>query len=448
LEELADSGDTDLTARRHASYFQRISEQAVANWKRQATGEWRQVHRGYVDDVRAALKWAFSEHGDKEMGMRLLQSSIPCWVGFSLLDECRRWVSVALDKHGVTETTGTHDEMVLRAALGTSLTWVRGPVAETRAAWSRALDLARELGDTEIELQARYGLWLFSLRRGHYSEALRFATEMMTLATAAKDDEAFATAQRIAGVSRHSLGDHAEGRALIERALIWFEQNRPQSTFRFGLDQHAAGLAFLARILWVQGYTTDAVKTANLAVERALALDHASTLCCALAEGLCMVSALNQDLDGLEKATQDLNRTASRHGLQVWKAYGEIFELWAVMHKEKPASGRITSVIRLLDEMQFDLWYTPFVADVLRSCASPVGSRWTSFRPSVEDSHWAMPEFLRIEADFDLEHNAGGLESTVEHRLESALALARSRTRCSLLGIESRRHPRSFVNQR
>jgi hypothetical protein len=38
-----------------------------------------------------------------------------------------------------------------------------------------------------------------------------------------------------------------------------------------------------------------------------------------------------------------------------------------------------------------------------------------------------MPEFLRIEADFDLEYNAGRLESTVEHRLESALALARER---------------------
>jgi len=430
LEELADSGETDLTARRHASYFQRISEQGVADWKRQATGDWRQVYRGYVNDVHAALKWAFSEHGDKEMGMMLLQNSIPFWVEFSQLDECRRWVSLALDKHGVTGTIGTHDEMVLRAALGTSLTWARGPVEETRAAWSRALDLARELGDTEIELRAQYGLWLFSLRRGHFSEALRFATEMMTRATEAKDDEAFATAQRLAGVSHSSLGYQSEGRDLIERALIWFEQNRPQSVFRFGHDQHSLGLCFLARILWVQGYTTDAVKTANLAVERALALDHASTLCCALAEGLCMVCALNQDLDGLEKATQDLTRTASRHGLQVWKAYGEIFELWAMMqHKEKPAPGRIASVIRLLDEIQFNLWYTPFVADVLRSYASPVGSLWTSFRPPVdcEDSHWAAPEFLRIEAEFDLEHNAGGLDWTVEHRLERALALAQER---------------------
>ncbi len=174
------------------------------------------------------------------MGMRMLQNSIPFWVGFSLLDECRRWVSLALDKHGVTETTGTHDEMVLRAALGTSLTWVRGPVAETRVAWSRALDLARELGDTEIELQARYGLWLFGLRTGHYSESLRFAIEMMTQATEAKDDEALATAQRLAGVSRHSLGDHAEGRAVIERALIWFEQT--------GRSQHFDSVSINTRL--------------------------------------------------------------------------------------------------------------------------------------------------------------------------------------------------------
>src|ERR1700739_1304246 len=434
LEQLADSGETDLTARRHAFYFQRISEQAVADWKRQATADWRHVYRGYVDDVRAALKWAFSENGEKEMGVRTLQNSIPFWVEFSLLDECRRWVSLALDKHGVTDTTGTHDEMVLRAALGTSLTWARGPVAETRAAWSRALDLARELGDIEIELRAHYGLWLFSLRTGHFSEALRFATEMMTLAKEAKDDEAFATAQRLAGVSHSASGYHTEGRALIERAIAWFEQNPPQSAFRFSHDQHVLGLAFLARILWVQGYTTDAVQTANLGVERALALDHASTLCCALAEGLCMVSALNQDLDALEKATQDLTRTASRYGLQVWKAYGEIFELWAMMqHKEKPAPGRITSVIRLLDEMHFNLCYTPFVADVLRSCESPEGSMWASFRPPVdsEDGHWAMPEFLRIEAEADLERNAGRLESTVEHRLEKALAVAHERGACS-----------------
>jgi thioredoxin-like negative regulator of GroEL len=42
-----------------------------------------------------------------------------------------------------------------------------------------------------------------------------------------------------------------------------------------------------------------------------------------------------------------------------------------------------------------------------------------------------MPEFLRIEAEFDTEHNAGQFESTVEHRLERALALARERGACS-----------------
>ncbi len=144
---------------------------------------------------------------------------------------------------------------------------------------------------------------------------------------------------------------------------------------------------------------------------------------CALAEGLCMVSALSQDLDTLETAAQTLTRTASHHGLHFWKAYGDLYELWAMMqHKETPASGRIPSVIRRLDEMQFDLCYTPFVADVLCSRKSQAAL----FHPSVdcEDGHWAMPEFLRIEAEFDLEHNAGQPDSTVEHRLERALALA------------------------
>jgi hypothetical protein len=52
-----------------------------------------------------------------------------------------------------------------------------------------------------------------------------------------------------------------------------------------------------------------------------------------------MVSALNQDFDGLEKATQDLIRTASRHGLQAWKDYGEIFKLWAMVQHKRYAEA-------------------------------------------------------------------------------------------------------------
>jgi hypothetical protein len=355
---------------------------------------------------------------------------------FSLLDECRRWVSLALDEHGATNATGAHSEMVLRAALGTSLTWARGPVAETSAAWSRALELARQLDDTEIQLQAQYGLWLFSLRTGRYSEALRFATDMMALAAEAKDDDAFATAQRIAGVSKHFLGDHAAGRSLIETALIWHEKNRPRSVFRFGLDQYAAGLAFLARILWVQGFTADAVSAANSAVEHAAALDHACTLCCALAEGTCMISALNRDLPALGQAAEVLTRTASRHGLQFWKAYGDIFDLWATMqaHPGRAASGRLNSVIRTLHDIHFDLRYTPFVADLFDSPASRTSRRIEPMRiftlPSAnrEDSHWATPEFLRIEAAVKSEHGDAPPQTTVEQRLEDALALARARS--------------------
>ena len=225
-------------------------------------------------------------------------------------------------------------EMALQASLGTSLTWAKRPVKETGTAWARALDLARRISDLETQLQAHYGLWLYDLRCGRYVELLGHATQMIELAEIAGDQKAIAAGQRIAGVSHHFLGRHAEARVLIETALRWYEQSPTAQAFRFGLDQQVAGLAFLSRILWVQGFSGDAIQAASDAVERARALDHACTLCCAMAEGWCMVHALNGDDEAVEKVVAALLHTASKQG---WQAYGDVFGLWVAARKNADA---------------------------------------------------------------------------------------------------------------
>ena len=82
--------------------------------------------------------------------------------------------------------------MALQAALGTALSWAKGPVPQTRAAWTRACELADVLLDKEVQLQAHYGLWLYHLRCGQYSESLAHATEMMNLSRSAGDFEGLA----------------------------------------------------------------------------------------------------------------------------------------------------------------------------------------------------------------------------------------------------------------
>jgi predicted ATPase/DNA-binding winged helix-turn-helix (wHTH) protein len=429
LEKLADSGEVTPIGKRHAEFFARVAKQAAIDWKQLPTGDWRRSYQADIDDIRGALDWAFSPDGNEQTGVDILAHSTPFWIELSLHDECQRRLTPILKGGAIAPVIQPAQEMALQASLGTSLTWAKGPVAETRTAWTRALDLAHRISDSETQLQAHYGLWLYNLRCGRYTESLTHATQMMDLARDSKDREALAAGQRIMGVSRHFLGHHAEARHLIEAALRWYEQDRTVQAFRFGLNQHVAGLAYLARILWVQGFSGEAMETASAAVEKARAFDHASTLCCALAEGWCMVHALNGDDEMVEQATATLIVTASEHGLGFWKAYGDMFELWVAARRDAEAvpSDRLDNVIAVVKDIRFDVGYSTLLADILPAFRqagrdAPILSILAAefVTKANEDTHWAEPEFLRVGAKL-----ASAGEPTAQEQLATALSLAR-----------------------
>jgi len=63
LEKLADSGELDQVARRHAQHYQVVFERAEAEWDR-PTLEWLAVYGRHLDNVRTALDWVLlSERG-------------------------------------------------------------------------------------------------------------------------------------------------------------------------------------------------------------------------------------------------------------------------------------------------------------------------------------------------------------------------------------------------
>ena len=435
LEKLAESAEVTTTAARHAEYFAEVAKQASADWRQFSTEEWRQTYQTDFDDMRRALDWAFSDKGDNLVGIDILSYSTPFWIQFSLHDECQRRLTLILDREQIVRAIQPAREMALQASLGTSLTWAKGPVEETGTAWTRALDLARGVSDLETQLQAHYGLWLFNLRGGRYVESLRHATQLIELAQIAGDQEAIAAGQRIAGVSHHFLGRHAEARVLIETALRWYEQGRTAQAFRFGLDQQVAGLAFLSRILWVQGFSGDAIETASEAVEKACALDHACSLCCAMAEGWCMVHAFNGDEEIVARAVETLVHTASKHGLGFWKTYGDLFGLWVAARKnaEAIAFDHVDSVITAVNEIHFDGGYSTLLTDLLlafhqvgRDVPTLAALANEMMAKAEEDAHWAVPEFRRVGVIV-----ASARDSVSQKQLAEALALAHRQGACA-----------------
>lgn len=329
MEKLADSGDVAPTAQRHAEFFAATAQRASADWSQLATDDWRRAYQEDIDDIRAALDWAFAPGGDEQTGIGILTHSAPFWNQLSLHGECQRRLTLILAGGPTAPAIQAGQEMALQASFGTSLAWARGPVAETGRAWTRALDLAHQLNDLETQLQAHYGLWLYHLRCDRYAASLAHARQLSELAQAAADQDALITGQRLAGISQYFLGQHAEARRLIEISLRWYERGRAAQAFRFGMDQYAAGQAYLARVLWFQGLASEALEAAAAGVARARSIDHACSLCCALAEGWCLIHALNGDDEAVEQAAATLIRTAAKHGLGFWKSYGETFERWA-----------------------------------------------------------------------------------------------------------------------
>jgi predicted ATPase len=71
LLKIAESGEKNDLARRHAQHYLTALTQAELEWRRAPAVDWVAKHRHLIDNVRAALDWAFSLSGDVEIGVAL-----------------------------------------------------------------------------------------------------------------------------------------------------------------------------------------------------------------------------------------------------------------------------------------------------------------------------------------------------------------------------------------
>ncbi|MBH1449347.1 winged helix-turn-helix domain-containing protein [Stenotrophomonas maltophilia] len=431
MEQLGDR--TPILAGKHAQFVDQLVSQAQRDWMSLPTTQWRRQYEHHIDDIRSALAWAFRDNQHRTMGLRILANSAPFWIQLSLHDECRQRITDALEGAELPSIE-EHQEMLIQAALASSLTWSRGPIPANGHAWSRASNLASQLGDKEMQLQAEYGLWLFDLRSGRYVEALGHGKNMAALALKHRDQAALLTARRLIGTSKHFLGNHAEALIEIESMLDSYARDeRHGSNFRFGLDQRVAGWAFLSRILFLMGNESKARRAAQIAIDEAMALDHACTLCCALVEGSCTVAALAGDVKEVERVSQQLNQVAANHGLAFWGLYGSAFALWA-RALQKPDEISFLELRSALEKLQahgFDPAYSVFLSDFSNAmieqghsqeAAKLINARLTG--DSAEGQLWNAPELMRIKARA-LQHIAPQPEPTSDI-LQKALTLART----------------------
>jgi len=380
--------------------------------------------------LRATLDWAFSPGGNASIGVALTVAAVPLWMHLSLLDECRGRVERALAALAAGADRDARHEMKLHAALGGSLIYTRGTVAEIGMAWTKALDIAESFDDAEYQLRSLLGLCFFQTASGGHRAALALAHRFCNLAETRPDPNDLLIGDRLIGVAQHYLGDQSSALRRLEHMLAHYHPPARRSrVISFALDQQVMARTILTRILWLQGFPDQAMRAAETSIADARAANHANSLCYALSQGACPIALLVGDLVAAEDWLKVLLDQATRRALELWHAWGHCYRGALIIRRgdgvtglrllregyDELAKARFATLRLIAFQMAEALGHAGQIADGLAVIEEALA--WTE----RSEERWLIAELLRTKGELVLLQGATGAAAAAEVHFRQAL---------------------------
>jgi predicted ATPase/DNA-binding winged helix-turn-helix (wHTH) protein len=435
LEKLSQSGEIERVRALHAEYYRDLFERAETEWETQPTAEWLGDYGRQIDNLRAALDWAFWPGGDASIGVASTAAAVPLWMHFSLMEECRGRVERALAAIAAGAGRDARREMKLSAALGASLLYARGATGpEIEAAWTKALEVAESLDDAEYQLRSLFGLWTSHINSGQHRVALALAQRFCILAASRPASNDRLIGERMIGVSQHYLGDQPSARRHIEHLLTRYVTPLQRShAIRFQIDPGVTARVFFARILCLQGFPDQAKRVAESSIEDARVTNHPISMGQALALAACPIALLAGDLAAAEHYVGMLLDHSTRHALARWRAFGRSYQGVLVIQRGDLSIGlRLLragidergdarfAVLRLIAFLMAEaLGRAGQIADGLAAIEEALS--WTE----RTEERWLIAELLRVRGELVLLQGAPDAAATAEGQFRQALDWAR-----------------------
>jgi predicted ATPase/DNA-binding winged helix-turn-helix (wHTH) protein len=420
IEALGESDERQYVVRRHAEYYRNLFAHAEIESMARLADDRLADYAQEIDNLRAALEWAFLPGGDDSIGVALTVAAVPLWLQLSMMEECRSRVEQALTlvREAPIDARG---EMKLQAALGASLLFTKGAVPAAGQACTAALRLAESLGDTEYQLNALWETWIHRTNTGEHAAALAVAQKFHTLALEHADPAVLPIADRMIGMSYHYLGDQTNAWPHIERMLSAdVDPQRRSPIVRFWFDQKIAGRIVLARILWLRGFADQAWLTVQSAIRDAEALNDPATLCYALSHGGCLVALWLGNLAAAERYAEMLLDISRKHGFAPWNDFASRFK-GVVLVKTGDLDGGSPLLRADLDEItdsNSGLWFLTGLSQMAEALGR--AGRFVDALEMIErgierlQRGWLAPELLRIKGELLLLQGTAGITEAIE----------------------------------
>jgi predicted ATPase len=325
-EKLALRTDGPMLARRHAEHCRDILNRAEAQWSASTTAEWLSMFGRLIDDVRAALDWAFTPEGDALVGLEITTKSAALFFQLSFADEYRQRAEMALQAATHMREVPAKLEFELNVATGHVIFHTRGRRSELTIAFRRALQLAERAQDPAMLAMAYSTNWMGAYYRGEPAVMMDFAQRFEELTQANAGPSLTLMYDRMKAPALHFLGDQRTARACAERSLN-APLIRPPFLSGFQMDRRVTMGNILARALWLQGRFAAAEKAASDALNIARREGESIVLAFTLATTACPVAIWNGQRDLAHERVAILLRHTAEHSLVTWREWGVCYEL-------------------------------------------------------------------------------------------------------------------------
>ena len=347
--------------------------------------------------------------------------------------EVGAWAKPILIGNGPDQKLELGDQLTLLTHAGPALLATRGwSSSEVVAAYKKASDICREIGDTPKLFRVIRGLWSYHSVASKLTQARELALDLMRIADIAGSDDFRLEANMALGHTDFWLGDFERAVARLDTALqvYDFDVHHDSHTARYGEDPGVICLCYKAVAAAVLGFPTQGESVVRETLRLSSLLRHSFSKGFALYGSAWFYAQLLDAERTQHFALAELD-LAKEHGYTAWAALAQTLKGWALT-----LMGQVDEGIREMTEGRLawhatgggvkGVFFAALLADAclragrLDECREWIRLATAAARPEG----YYLPEIYRVKAE--LLHALGAGESDVYDCFKQSLSIART----------------------
>jgi tetratricopeptide (TPR) repeat protein len=298
------------------------------------------LYSAKLEDHYSDLAHHYSRSGNIQKAVEYLHLVGHQTVVRSANAEATRFLTTALELLQTLPNTPerARQELMLQTTLGPALMATKGYAApETEHAYTRALELCRQVGETSALVPTLVGLCTLHSIRGEYQTARELGEQVLSLAQRINDSASLVMAYGTVAMTLFCLGEFPLAQERLEHGIALYDpQERRSLVFHSGTDPLVPCLS-LPTLLYL-GHPEQARKRLHEALTRARELAHPFSLAIALS----MAARFHQhtrETQAVRERAEELIALANEHGFPASLAIGTCWRGWVQAEDGKGQEG-------------------------------------------------------------------------------------------------------------